>query len=161
MTCAPSEDSDQPGHSPSLIRVFTGCLKKLWVLSYPLSAQRRLIRLGGCPGWSESSLGAHVILLVLSCAGSILCFQSGHDKSKASRSLDTKPTSKVRKTAKSAESKNRKPVRPHTPENQSMASTGGKTSTPTMDGSLFPHEMDIDASAIHPEASLLVGKLMI
>ena len=22
MTCAPSEDSDQPGHSPSLIRVF-------------------------------------------------------------------------------------------------------------------------------------------
>ena len=26
-------------------------------------------RLGGCPSWSESSLGAHVILLVLSCAG--------------------------------------------------------------------------------------------
>ena len=23
MACAPSEDSDQPGHSPSLIRVFT------------------------------------------------------------------------------------------------------------------------------------------
>ena len=35
--CAPSEDSDQPGHPPSLIRVFA-C---------------------GCPGWSESSLGAH------------------------------------------------------------------------------------------------------
>ena len=33
-------------------------LKKAWVHSYPLSAQRRLIRLGGCPGWSESSLGA-------------------------------------------------------------------------------------------------------
>ena len=32
--------------------------KKAWVLSYPLSAQWRLIRLGGCPGWSESSLGA-------------------------------------------------------------------------------------------------------
>ena len=31
--------------------------------------QRRLIRLGGCPGWSESSLGAH-ILLVLLCCGS-------------------------------------------------------------------------------------------
>ena len=28
---------------------------------YPLSAQRRLIRLGRCPGWSESSLGAHSI----------------------------------------------------------------------------------------------------
>ena len=26
-------------------------------------------RLGGCPSWSESSLGSHVILLVLSCAG--------------------------------------------------------------------------------------------
>ena len=32
MACAPSEDSGQPGHPPSLIRVF------------------------GCPGWSESSL---------------------------------------------------------------------------------------------------------
>ena len=31
---------------------------------------KTLIRLGGCPSWSESSLGAHVILLVLSCAGS-------------------------------------------------------------------------------------------
>ena len=33
-------------------------MKKAWVLSYPLSALRRLIRLGGCPGWSESLLGA-------------------------------------------------------------------------------------------------------
>ena len=41
------------------------------VLSYPLSAQRRLIRLGGCLGWSESSLGAQVILLVLSGGGSM------------------------------------------------------------------------------------------
>ena len=31
---------------------------------------RILIRLGGCPGWSESSLGAHAILLVLSWGGS-------------------------------------------------------------------------------------------
>ena len=57
--CAPSENSDQPGHPPSLIRVFAVRMKKAWVLGYPLSAQRRLIRLGGCPGWSESSLGAH------------------------------------------------------------------------------------------------------
>ena len=56
--CAPSQDSDQPGHPPSLIRVFAVRMKKAWVLSYPLSAQRRLIRLGGCQGWSESSLGA-------------------------------------------------------------------------------------------------------
>ena len=31
---------------------------------------KTLIRLGGCPGWSESSLAAQVILLVLSCGGS-------------------------------------------------------------------------------------------
>ena len=41
-SCAPSEDSDQPGHPPSLIRVFAVRMKKAWVLSYPLSAQRRL-----------------------------------------------------------------------------------------------------------------------
>ena len=43
----------------TMIRVFAVCMKKPWVLSYPLSTQRRLIRLGGFPGWSESSLGAH------------------------------------------------------------------------------------------------------
>ena len=42
MACAPSDDSDQPGHSPSLIRVFAIRMKKAWVHSYPLSAQRRL-----------------------------------------------------------------------------------------------------------------------
>ena len=40
--CAPSEDSDQPVHPPSLIRVFGVRMKKDWVFSYPLSAQRRL-----------------------------------------------------------------------------------------------------------------------
>ena len=40
--CAPSVDSDQPGHPPSLIRFFAVRMKKAWVLSYPLSAQRRL-----------------------------------------------------------------------------------------------------------------------
>ena len=42
MACAPSEDSDQPGHPPSRISVFAVHMKKAWVLSYPLSAQRRL-----------------------------------------------------------------------------------------------------------------------
>ena len=42
MACAPSEDSDQPGHPPCLIRVFAVRMKKALVLSYPLSAQRRL-----------------------------------------------------------------------------------------------------------------------
>ena len=56
--CAPCEDSDQPGHTPSLIsvfavpdqpghppsliRVFVVRMRKAWVFSYPLSAQRRL-----------------------------------------------------------------------------------------------------------------------
>ena len=38
---------------------------------------KTLIRLGGCPGWSESSLGAH-ILLVLSCFSSLVWFQVCH-----------------------------------------------------------------------------------
>ena len=40
--CAPSDDSDQPGHPPSLIRVFAIRMKKAWALCLPLSAQRRL-----------------------------------------------------------------------------------------------------------------------
>ena len=35
---------------------------------------KTLIRLGGFPGWSESSLGAKAILLVLSCCGSFKPF---------------------------------------------------------------------------------------
>ena len=58
MACAPSEDSDQTGHPPSLIRVFAVRMRTVWVLRYPLSAQQRLIWLGGCSVWSESSLGA-------------------------------------------------------------------------------------------------------
>ena len=34
-------------------------LRSAWALNYLLSAKWRLIRLGRCPGWSESSLGAH------------------------------------------------------------------------------------------------------
>ena len=42
MPCAPSEDSDEPGYPPSLIRAFAVRMKKAWVFSYHLSAQRRL-----------------------------------------------------------------------------------------------------------------------
>ena len=42
MICAPSDDSDQPGHPPSLIRVFAVRMKKAWVFSYQMSAMRRL-----------------------------------------------------------------------------------------------------------------------
>ena len=34
MACAPSEDSDQPGHPPSLIRVFAVRMKKAWVTTH-------------------------------------------------------------------------------------------------------------------------------
>ena len=33
MTCAPSEDSDQTRHTPSLIRAFAVCIKRVWVLA--------------------------------------------------------------------------------------------------------------------------------
>ena len=70
--CVHPAKTDQPGHPPSLIRIFTVRMKKAWFLCYPVSAQWRLIRLGGCPGWSESSLGAKVILLVLSWGSSVI-----------------------------------------------------------------------------------------
>ena len=42
MACGASEDSDQPGHLLSLIRVFAVRMKKAWILSYSLSTQQRL-----------------------------------------------------------------------------------------------------------------------
>ena len=42
MACAPSNDSDQPGHPLSLIKDFIARLNKGGVLSYPKSARRRL-----------------------------------------------------------------------------------------------------------------------
>ena len=38
MICGPGEDSGQPGHPPSLIRVFALRMKKYSVLTYPCSA---------------------------------------------------------------------------------------------------------------------------
>ena len=81
MVCAPSEDSDQPGHPPSLIRVFAVRMKKAQVLSYPLSAQRRLRsawashsedsdQTGRMPRLIWVFAGHTVILLVLSRVGS-------------------------------------------------------------------------------------------
>ena len=43
---------------------------KLRTQGFFMRTAKALIRLGGCPSWSESSLGAQVILLVLSCCGS-------------------------------------------------------------------------------------------
>ena len=70
MVCAPSEDSDQPRYPPSLNRVFAVRSKDIQGPKASSCGQRRL--------WSDwadaqadlSSLGAQVILLVLSCCGS-------------------------------------------------------------------------------------------
>ena len=67
--CAPSEDSDQPGHPTSLISLLCPREERLGPLLPFEHIAKTLIRLGGFPGWSESSLGAYVILLVLSCGG--------------------------------------------------------------------------------------------
>ena len=56
MVCAPSKDLDQPGHLPSLIRVFTVRLKIDRILRYSLSAQCRLIRLGIRPLQADMNL---------------------------------------------------------------------------------------------------------
>ena len=56
---------------------FTVCLKKVWALNCPKSTQQRLIRQDGCPGWSESLLGAQVNLFVLWCFSS---YEPHHEK---------------------------------------------------------------------------------
>ena len=68
MTCAPIENSGQPGHSPSLIRVVGVPMKKAWVLSYPVWVKpiKRTVK----TLISETLLGTKVSLLVLSCSGS-------------------------------------------------------------------------------------------
>ena len=70
MICAPSEGSYQT--------VFAVRMKKpiSYPFSFPLSALRRLVRLGGCLGWSESSLSVQTILLVLSSCSSTCLLSS-------------------------------------------------------------------------------------
>ena len=67
----PGKTQDQPGYPPSLINLC--CLHKE-TLGTHLSIERTantLNRLGRCPaGWSESSLGAQIILLGLSWGSS-------------------------------------------------------------------------------------------
>ena len=58
--CAPSEDSDQPAHSRSLIRIFTGRILDRQECKVSSRGQGRLIRLCGSAGWFESWLGAHI-----------------------------------------------------------------------------------------------------
>ena len=57
--CAPSEDSDQPGHPPSLISLRCALNGYLRIQAFFMRTAKTLIRLGGCPGWSESSMREH------------------------------------------------------------------------------------------------------
>ena len=69
--CAPSEDQismNIPQSDQSLRCALNGYLR---TQGFFMWTAKTLIRLGGCPDWSESSLGA-VTLLVLSCGGSFV-----------------------------------------------------------------------------------------
>ena len=66
ITCAPSEDLDQPGRLPSLIKVIAVRMEKPCVLSHLLSKSEDSDQTG-------PSLGAQVVWLVLLCCGSKIC----------------------------------------------------------------------------------------
>ena len=81
--------------------VFAVCMKKVGVLSYPLSAQQRLIRLGRCPGWSESLLGtqsfcwfcheaAHIVFIHVCLSSQTITIEPRHDKT-CLREFPTRP----------------------------------------------------------------------
>ena len=70
MTSAPSSAWASAQSDQSLCCVLNAVNGYLRTLGSFLHADSGLIRLGRCPGWSESSLGAPAILLVLSCCGS-------------------------------------------------------------------------------------------
>ena len=72
MACAPSEDSDQSDQS-----LRCALSRKLRTQTVFMRTAKTLIRLDGYPCWSESSLEAHAIVLVLSWGGSYIehCFR--------------------------------------------------------------------------------------
>ena len=74
--CAPSDDSDQPGHPPSLISLRCALSGLLRAQGFFMRTVKTLIRLGGCPGWSVFA-GRTLILLVLSCRGSFFIWSTG------------------------------------------------------------------------------------
>ena len=75
IACAPSEDSDQPRHPPSLIRVFAVRMTRVWVLTTQLSAQRRPwsdwadAQAELCLRWAHSHFVAFIMLR-------LICFSS-------------------------------------------------------------------------------------
>ena len=66
----PSEDSDQPRHSPRLIIILTGSILDSQGCKGSSRGQRRLIRLCGCAGRLESSLDENIKRYFFSHCGS-------------------------------------------------------------------------------------------
>ena len=62
---------DQPGHPPSVIRVFAVRIKKAWALSYPIERTAKTDQTGRMPKLIWVFAGRIVILLVLSWGGSV------------------------------------------------------------------------------------------
>ena len=86
MACVPSEDSDQPGHLPSLIRVFAVRMKKAWVLNNPLSTGKT-DQIGRMPRLIWVFTG-HTVMLVLSWGSSYVLNTLSHvQKSDSSNGL--------------------------------------------------------------------------
>ena len=72
MAWAPSEDSDQPGHPPSLIRDFAARMKKACSLTTHWAHSRDSDQTGRMPSLIWVFAGRTVILLVLSRGGSFV-----------------------------------------------------------------------------------------
>ena len=72
----PSEDSDQPARSRSLIRIFTGRSLDCERCSFFIRTKKTLIRLRRCSSWFESSLDARVIRYAFSHCGSFIIEES-------------------------------------------------------------------------------------
>ena len=68
--CAPSEDSDQPGHPPSLIRAFVVRLKKPWALASHWAHSEDSDQTGRMPRLIWVTAGRTATLLILSRGGS-------------------------------------------------------------------------------------------
>ena len=73
--CAPSEDSDQPGHPPSLIRVFADRMKKPGSLAVHWTHSEDSDRTGQIIRLIWVFVGRTLILWVLSCRGSFMQFE--------------------------------------------------------------------------------------
>ena len=67
MICAPSEDSDQPWHPPSLIRVFAVRMTKAWDLIYPLKESDYSDQTGQMPRliWVFAGCTCHFVDFVM------------------------------------------------------------------------------------------------